>query len=460
MKRITAILLVLVLVISAFSVAAFAETPKEYKCYDRFIEYYDVKEPEVFLYDEIYCHYTDPADESSLDWVLLQAAFGEGDPSEYMEEIGGRIVCLENRSYPFVNSYGIYDVKEDKFFQLTRETASRYEDLKEVFSSIEFHSPVYEYGYDAFCSELKKLNADDQDPHYRVLSYRINEGSIVPAEGFGFQVEWALVEAYAEPSASVDLKPASFIIGNNRYTSREAVWPYRSKLALYIPSVQRFYSLSGLSQFAYYEGLEEAILKLDPDEFGFDVRETNFYLDRFKETFPFGYQWDRLHWPYYSEVYYHHDRNGETDWALIYTFNMVQVTWMVKTGCFIGNRAIYGISSNSVFESWYGIYDVKNDTFKALPSVADGEFADLEDVVEQLKIGVLIGDADQDGKITILDATRIQKILANIADDFDDTFYGKALDTSTAKYVSDYDRDGKRSVLDATHIQRHLVGLE
>ena len=329
-----------------------------------------------------------------------------------------------------------------------------------MFSSIEFHSPVYEYGYDAFCSELKKLNADDQDPHYRVLSYRINEGSVVPEEGYGFQVEWALVEAYAEPSGKVDLKPASFIVGNYRYTSREAVWPYRSKLALYIPSVQRFYSLSGLSQFAYYDGLEEEILKLDPDEFGFDVRETNFYLDKFKETFPYQYQWDRLHWPYYSEMYYHHDGNGETDWALIYTFNMVQVTWMVKTGCFVGNRAIYGISSNSVFESWYGIYDVKNDTFKALPSVADGEFADLEDVVDQLQIGVQIGDADQDGKITILDATRIQRILANIADDFDDTFYGKALDSSTAKYVSDYDRDGERTVLDATKIQKRLASLE
>lgn len=151
MKRILALLLVLVLAFSVFSITSFAEPAeapetKEYKCYDRFLEFYNVdpRIVNVFLYDEIYCHYTDPDDESTLDWILLQAAFGEGNMMEYKEEIAGRIVCLGNCSRPFVNSYGIYDVKEDKFFGLSKANINQYDGLSEVFASIELHSPVYE----------------------------------------------------------------------------------------------------------------------------------------------------------------------------------------------------------------------------------------------------------------------------------------------------------------------------
>ena len=61
----------------------------------------------------------------------------------------------------------------------------------------------------------------------------------------------------------------------------------------------------------------------------------------------------------------------------------------------------------------------------------------------------LIGDADRDGEITILDATHIQRRLAGIydADRLED-------------YLSDVDGDGQLSILDATCIQRRLAGME
>lgn len=58
------------------------------------------------------------------------------------------------------------------------------------------------------------------------------------------------------------------------------------------------------------------------------------------------------------------------------------------------------------------------------------------------------GDADGDGSLTILDATRIQRYLANMA------AFG-----SREMCVSDVDYDAGVSVLDATRIQRILVGL-
>ena len=61
---------------------------------------------------------------------------------------------------------------------------------------------------------------------------------------------------------------------------------------------------------------------------------------------------------------------------------------------------------------------------------------------------VFIGDADSDGKVTILDATRIQRYLAALV-----------MEHQIHKGNADADRDGKVTILDATHIQRFLAGL-
>lgn len=60
----------------------------------------------------------------------------------------------------------------------------------------------------------------------------------------------------------------------------------------------------------------------------------------------------------------------------------------------------------------------------------------------------IIGDADLDGAVTIIDATRIQRILASIVKP-----------SSVALKCADSDQNGKVSIKDATHIQRYLVNL-
>lgn len=60
-----------------------------------------------------------------------------------------------------------------------------------------------------------------------------------------------------------------------------------------------------------------------------------------------------------------------------------------------------------------------------------------------------IGDADMDGSVTILDATRIQRRLAGLAE----------ADTLES-YLSDVDGDKNATILDATCIQRRLAGME
>ena len=61
---------------------------------------------------------------------------------------------------------------------------------------------------------------------------------------------------------------------------------------------------------------------------------------------------------------------------------------------------------------------------------------------------MIIGDADNDGEVTILDATTIQRNLAGLPND------------SFDKNNADADEDAEVTILDATAIQRHLASLE
>lgn len=70
------------------------------------------------------------------------------------------------------------------------------------------------------------------------------------------------------------------------------------------------------------------------------------------------------------------------------------------------------------------------------------------DAVQTAADEMLIGDADLDGEVTILDATVIQRFLVGIVEMSDE-----------AQLAADVDGDGEPTILDATLIQRWLVGI-
>lgn len=83
-----------------------------------------------------------------------------------------------------------------------------------------------------------------------------------------------------------------------------------------------------------------------------------------------------------------------------------------------------------------------------------GQYLPVEDPTTQPtestnpSVGLMKGDADGDGEVTILDATVIQRTLASIPVSFID------------KAAADADGDGEVTILDATGIQRTLAGLD
>lgn len=105
-------------------------------------------------------------------------------------------------------------------------------------------------------------------------------------------------------------------------------------------------------------------------------------------------------------------------------------------------------------------YSGRNDQ-KIIDNLAYGlglSAQQVKESIEQIKVEVewsaelstadkLVGDADLDGEISILDATAIQLHIASLADF-----------SSEQKLLSDIDFDSDISVLDATQIQRNLAG--
>ncbi len=163
----------------------------------------------------------------------------------------------------------------------------------------------------------------------------------------------------------------------------------------------------------------------------------------------------------YDELYYHYDENGEIDWALIYECSYNAPPWEYHR---IFKDRVFMYGDHYPFSFGYGLYDVKEDKFYDI--ISDGfdysKYEDLEEVFESFNLGYLIGDADRDGRLTILDATLIQRLVAGLTD-FDDEiidYYDDTLsEAGFPKFISDFDCDGERTVLDATAIQLKLAKL-
>ena len=68
------------------------------------------------------------------------------------------------------------------------------------------------------------------------------------------------------------------------------------------------------------------------------------------------------------------------------------------------------------------------------------------------------GDSDGDGEVTVLDATRIQRLLAELCDIDGSSYTGKPLSAAQI-IISDADNDGEVTIMDATAIQRYMAEL-
>lgn len=181
----------------------------------------------------------------------------------------------------------------------------------------------------------------------------------------------------------------------------------------------------------------------------------------------------------YKELYYHYNEDGNIDWVLVYA-NSGHMEPAALSGYTIGNVAITCGSIASPFICNYGLYDVELNKFIDLCAIRE-DYSKYDGLIDALsgQTGLnkyslqdvdadctqtarentrIVGDANNDGKINILDATDIQRILAQLSTYvFDYNYYGPEV---TIDFFHDYDMDGSMTILDATAIQRKLAKLD
>ena len=126
---------------------------------------------------------------------------------------------------------------------------------------------------------------------------------------------------------------------------------------------------------------------------------------------------------------------------------------------------------NSLYEIGTYIYTPSDGNIytltEAYASGIDGVEEMLSEHYDELTVTVkLLGDLDRDHKLTVKDATKLQKCLVGVEEFGNgDNLNWISVEQSypmnkITRYISDFNRDGDRNVKDATAIQKRVAGLE
>lgn len=146
------------------------------------------------------------------------------------------------------------------------------------------------------------------------------------------------------------------------------------------------------------------------------------------------------------------------DYVLIYlTSGMVSPAF---TADVFGDYLLENCNYEHPFIYGYGIYIPKTQEVIDLLTAYKRGIEGIDNVFTEAKIGRLIGDMDDDRRLTIKDATEIQKCLAGLSDNFGYLEAYMWSDKSPLIAISDFDRDCEVTIKDATAIQKHIAGLE
>ena len=193
-----------------------------------------------------------------------------------------------------------------------------------------------------------------------------------------------------------------------------------------------------------------------------DIPDTSeLYIDRMKEYVGVDSWADQMS---YDEFCYFSDENAkEPDWVLM-VCTILPEPWVYYHGALVGNRVLFTEAGGglSPFRTGLGVYIPKTDTFIELDNDHMEEITtlcpDFVKVIEENKIGALVGDFYEDDKINILDATNIQRELAQLYLGSGSSYGFMAVRSGSQEFtIADFDRDGAVTVMDATAIQKYLT---
>ena len=177
------------------------------------------------------------------------------------------------------------------------------------------------------------------------------------------------------------------------------------------------------------------------------THEGSVYYDRFVEKYGQVYQ--------YQELYTHTDSSGYPDWVVIQA--CYACCDPIEYAYVIHNRVVNPGSYYYPFSGGFAVYEVQDDRFTALNETMVKKYEGLGAYVDSIGLGRPFGDVDNDGAISILDATLIQRSLVGVSELKNNTVM--IGDYPKSQYeISDFNTDGETEVTDVTYIQRYLAG--
>ena len=193
------------------------------------------------------------------------------------------------------------------------------------------------------------------------------------------------------------------------------------------------------------------------------VQDELLYKDAFVQQYIGEYDGKEGYRYSYDEVYYHRideaDPNSKIDWVLVSATGFMCSPWYVKA--VVGELVFRDVNEYHPFPFNYAVYDVGNNYFNDLTNDDFRIYDDLEEVCYELGLGQPVGDADFDDKLTIMDATYIQNVIAGLCEfNIKDNIEGYPLDGDDLDYISDMNHDGVRNIMDATAIQLRLASMD
>lgn len=255
MKKALALFLSLALLCGVLVFPANAAEVSYYETFQQ--QYFDGKDPLLqdleapYFYRELYTHQTNGAP----DWVLIHADAGDHCEVETQDVFFGRYFYQCDVAYPFVYTYGIYDIARQRFFDLCEiEDESRYPGLQEVFDTFGVGKklgaePLFKDEFYRYAS----WNQDGSDiEYYRELAYHFN------ANG---ELSWVLAEGATNMEQPVECYE---IIGDRVFRDWNYHVPFGLNYGIYDVEKHKFYDI--LNVWQQYKGVLDDMERLNLGE--------------------------------------------------------------------------------------------------------------------------------------------------------------------------------------------------
>ncbi|MBR3988262.1 MAG: hypothetical protein IKK10_03055 [Clostridia bacterium] len=405
-----------------------------------------------YYYEEVYEYYRSYDSTETPDYVIVECykdyVSGEGD---YTTKIGEYEIKRYYHHYPYELGYFVF-VPENKKIYTLEEAFDTVPDIDKGLQKLH-HDPVYEIR--CYCGfENLDIPGGGTMPH-PTISYL---GSEKGAEIYEFIYtsentykttrtvgDWEIISP--NPGDYPCFYGIFVYFKSQVYTLDEA---FEKGLVTDLNCVNNSYYTIALHK-TFYESF-------DPDN-KYDYEKP--ILSKIKADYIHN---ESTEITSYYEIYKHYSDASTSDEAtpeyVLINLN-TNLYYSMPVANIFGDKLLYESSGNIPFTYGYAVYFPENNVILALSEALTRNIKGIEEALNHISYNALMGDNDEDGKLTIKDATYMQKCLASL-EEFrkDDVIEGlQYYDNHTARFISDYNRDGERNIKDVTAIQKRLANI-